>query len=31
MTLEYTASEMRRRATERDAEVRRLEKEGLYS
>ena len=31
MTLEYTASEMRRRAAERDAEFRRLEKEGLYS
>ena len=31
MTLEYTASEMRRRASERDAEFRRLENEGLYS
>ena len=31
MTLEYTAGEMRRRASERDAEFRRLENEGLYS
>ena len=31
MTLEYTDSEMRRRASERDAEFRRLEDEGLYS
>ena len=31
MTLEYTVGEMRRRASERDAEFRRLENEGLYS